>query len=763
MYPTNTLLAAIPDLSSSALTGWDWLAIACYFSVLLAVAWWVIRRSKDTAADYFLAGRNLGWWVIGASIFASNIGSEHVVGLAGSGAADGVAMAHYELHAWCLLVLAWVFVPFYARSLVFTMPEFLERRFSPASRYVLSVVSLVTFIVSKIAVGIFAGGVVFATLLPEIHFPLGGVEINSFWIGSVLVIVLTGLYTMLGGMRAVAYNDAVQTLVLIVGSASLTIYGLWKLGGWGQLRAVCDPDMFNLWKPLIPAGVEGTWAPVKEPGRMAWYFNDYYPWLGMLFCAPIIGLWYWCTDQYIVQRALGAPDQQTARRGSIFAAFLKLSPVYLFIIPGLVCFALAKTYTVPGLAGGWEFKAEDFKEAELPRLSKQIAAHADLYSMFIWDQLSPQAREQLSAYSREEADAGAVRITLAAALNKIAGGPSIDEQIEYLEPNGIAPRSRGRPEKQPDSSGVAPEEAVPLVGSEETIKVRRLLWNKALQPEQAAALTRRLNRLVLEDSFPQAIEQDRLIQENGKGNPQKSQGAFPLMVKHLLPSGLRGLVVAGLLSALMGSLAGVFNACSTLFTVDLYQKWRPAATQHQIVRTGRIATAVMILIALAWIPVIQGAHGLYNYLQTVQAYLAPPIFVVFFLGVFFKRLNAKGCFAAMAVGFLLGLFRMIVDTPVTLCLAGFENGYAVGSFLWIVNNIFFQYFGVLITIVSAVVMVLVSYLTAEPEYGRIKGLTFGTTTAEDRSSTRASWRWPEVAASAVVVGAILAAYLYFRG
>jgi SSS family solute:Na+ symporter len=213
----------------------------------------------------------------------------------------------------------------------------------------------------------------------------------------------------------------------------------------------------------------------------------------------------------------------------------------------------------------------------------------------------------------------------------------------------------------------------------------------------------------------------------------------------------------------MGSLAGVFNACSTLFTVDLYQKWRPAATQHQIVRTGRIATAVMILIALAWIPVIQGAHGLYNYLQTVQAYLAPPIFVVFFLGVFFKRLNAKGCFAAMAVGFLLGLFRMIVDTPVTLCLAGFENGYAVGSFLWIVNNIFFQYFGVLITIVSAVVMVLVSYLTAEPEYGRIKGLTFGTTTAEDRSSTRASWRWPEVAASAVVVGAILAAYLYFRG
>src|SRR3954463_14518910 len=166
-------------MPASRITALDWLMIALYFGILLCVAWWVIRKSKDSAADYFLAGRNLGWWVIGASIFASNIGSEHIVGLAGSGASDGVALAHYELHAWCLLVLAWVFVPFYARSLVFTMPEFLERRFSTGSRYVLSVVSLITFIVSKIAVGIFAGGVVFSTLLPEMHLSLGGLDINS--------------------------------------------------------------------------------------------------------------------------------------------------------------------------------------------------------------------------------------------------------------------------------------------------------------------------------------------------------------------------------------------------------------------------------------------------------------------------------------------------------------------------------------------------------------------------------------------------------
>lgn len=595
---------------TSALTSFDWWMVAAYFAALLGVAWWVVRKGKDTATDYFLAGRNLGWWLVGASIFASNIGSEHIVGLAGSGAKDGVAMAHYELHAWCLLVLAWVFVPFYARSMVFTMPEFLERRFSTASRYVLSVVSLIAFIVSKIAVGVYAGGVVFETLLPDMNIRLGDWVIDSFWIGSVSVILLTGLYTALGGMRAVAYNDALQTVVLIIGSAILTIYGLYELGGWGELRRICGSEMFNLWKPLIPPGVEGTWAPVIEKNaagavvRQAWYFNGNFPWLGMAICAPIIGLWYWCTDQYIVQRALGAPDQQTARRGCMCAAFLKLFPVYLFLIPGLVCFALAKSGKAPGLA--------------------------------------------------------------------------------------------------------------PIV-------------------------------------------------QDGVTVAREAQAAFPMMVKHLLPSGLRGIVVAGLLSALMSSLAGVFNASATLFTVDLYSKWNPKAAQRQLVHMGRIATAIMVLIALAWIPVVRGAQSLYEYLQEVQGYLAPPIFVVFFFGVFFKRLNAKGCLAALLSGFVVGLFRMLVDTPVKMKLHGFENGYSEGSFLWIVNNINFQYFSVLITLFSIVVMVAVSYMTAKPDYDRIKGLTFGTAAAEDRAITRASWNWHDVLASAAVLAAIVGAYLYFRG
>jgi SSS family solute:Na+ symporter len=236
-----------------------------------------------------------------------------------------------------------------------------------------------------------------------------------------------------------------------------------------------------------------------------------------------------------------------------------------------------------------------------------------------------------------------------------------------------------------------------------------------------------------------------------------------MMVMYLLPPGIRGIVVAGLLSALMGSLAGVFNACSTLFTVDLYQKWNPTASQSQLVRTGRIATGIMVAIALAWIPVIKNAKGLYGYLQAVQGYLAPPIFVVFFLGVFIKRMNAQGALWAMIVGFALGIFRMAVDTPVTLGMTGYENGYPAGSFLWIVNNMYFQYFSVLITIVSAIVMLGVSYMTSEPDYGSIASLTFGTATALDKKKTRAGWDRRDVLGSALVLFCILCSYLYFRG
>ncbi|MEX2317081.1 MAG: sodium:solute symporter [Pirellulales bacterium] len=601
------------------MTAIDWWVVVGYFAVILGLAWWVILQSKDTASDYFLAGRHLGWFVIGASIFASNIGSEHLVGLAGSGATDGVAMAHYELHAWCLLVLAWVMVPFYMRSKVFTMPEFLERRFNASARTLLSVISLVAYVITKIAVGIFAGGIVSATLMPEWKIELGFMTLDSFWIGSILVVLATGVYTVLGGMRAVAYTEALQTIVLIVGSVLVTYYGLQALGGvqegWQKMRTLVDEDpsdpfveKFNLWKPVMPAN-GNLWEPriVKgDDGKIvnqAWYFNGNYPWLGMLFCAPIIGLWYWCTDQYIVQRALGAPNETQARRGSIFAGFLKLLPVFIFIIPGIICFALAKEGNHP-------------------------------------------------------------------TLNALVG---------------------------PDGNAVA----------------------------------------------------------------EQSQAAFPLMVRDVLPDGIRGAVVAGLLAALMSSLAGAFNASSTLFTIDLYQKFRPNSSDAQLVWVGRMATVAMTVIALIWIPVIRNApKGLYDYLQSIQGYLAPPIFVVFFLGVFWKRLNGAGCLAALIVGFIMGIFRLAVDTPITLKLI---EGHPEGSFLWIVNHLYFQYYSLLIFLVSVIVMVLVSLMTAAPNEAQIRGLTYGTTTDEQRRATRESWSAIDIFWSAVVLVAIIAAYLYFRG
>jgi SSS family solute:Na+ symporter len=583
----------------SFLTPLDWLVIGCYFAFVAGIAWWAFRKKQKDSTDYFLAGRHLGWFIVGASIFASNIGSEHLVGLAGSGATDGVAMAHYELHAWCLLILGWVMVPFYLRSKVFTMPEFLERRFSPASRTTLSAISLVAYVLTKIAVGIFAGGVVFSVLLPEMNV-LG---LDSFWVGSILVLALTGLYTVIGGMSAVAYTEAFQTIVLIVGSALVTIFGLQALGGWSEMRTVLGSEMFNLWKPLVPAGLEGTWAPVREAGRMAWYFNGNYPWLGMLFCAPIIGLWYWTTDQYIVQRALAAPNQTEARRGSIVAAYFKLLPVFIFIIPGMICMALARSGKV-------------------------------------------------------------------------------------------------------------------------------------------------------------AVLQQHLLDANGQVIRDNAQQAFPLMVAHVLPVGIRGLVVAGLLAALMSSLAGVFNACATLFTIDFYARLKKGVTQERLVWIGRVATGIMVLIGFLWIPVIRGGRGLYDYLQGVQSYLAPPIFVVFFMGVFFKRVNAKGCLWTLISGFALGAFRLAVDTPVKL-ISGFS--YPEGSFLWIVNNVFFQYYSLFIFVTCVVVMVAVSYLTEKSEYERISGLTYGTMTDEDRAITRQSWSTVDVVASLLVVVLIVAAYLYFTG
>ncbi|MEK7706812.1 MAG: sodium/solute symporter, partial [Verrucomicrobiota bacterium] len=305
----------------------DWFVIFLYFVLIGWVAWWYGRHQKDSI-DYFLAGRNAGWVVIGASIFTSNIGSEHIVGLAGQGAVTGMAMGHWELHAWILVVLAGLFVPFYYKAGVQTIPEFLERRFSARTRWILSCVSLVAYVFTKVSVTVYAGAVVFQALLPDTF----GSPQNAFWVGAFFTVIVTGVYTVFGGMRAIMNTATPQAVIILFGSFLITAIGLSKLGGgegmlagWGELVNTCKTNAkdFALWRPL------------SSP-----FDPDAFPWLGILIASPIVGLWYWCTDQYIVQRTLSAKDLITARRGALFGGLLKIWPVLIFLVPGMIGWAL---------------------------------------------------------------------------------------------------------------------------------------------------------------------------------------------------------------------------------------------------------------------------------------------------------------------------------------------------------------------------------------------------------------------------------------
>ncbi|WP_372798997.1 sodium/solute symporter, partial [Pontiella sp.] len=409
------------------MTGLDWVVIMIYFAALIGVVWWSSRK-QDTSADYFLAGRNIGWFAIGGSLFASNIGSEHIVGLAGSGASTGMAMAHWEMHAWVMLMLGWIFVPFYYRANVFTMPEFLEKRFNSKVRWILSVVSLVAYVFTKVSVTVYAGAIVFRTLLPEMQLTLFGHVWGPFWIGAFATVILTGIYTVFGGLRAVLYTDTAQAIILLIGSACITFFGLKALGGWGELKAICGERATDLalWRPLVPEGSD-----------IPWWKNGDFPWAGILMASPIIGIWYWCTDQYIVQRTLAAKNLTMARRGAIWGSFLKVWPVVIFLVPGLI---------------GW-------------------ALH--------------------------------------------------QKGIMTIPPKMIA------------GEMVAP------------------------------------------------IDGDQV---------------FATMVMNMLPTGLRGLVVGGLLAALMSSLSSLFNSCAALFTVDIYEKLRPNQSEKHLVTVGRFATTIIVLL-----------------------------------------------------------------------------------------------------------------------------------------------------------------------
>lgn len=530
----------------------DWIVIAGYFLLLLGIAAWVILQKQKTSEDYFLAGRNMGWFVVGASIFASNIGSEHVVGLAGSGAGDKFPLLIYELHAWIVVLLGWLFLPFYVRSGVFTMPEFLEKRFNARARWFLSLFSLAAYVLTKVSVTLYAGGIVISTLLDI-----------SFMQGALATVVLTGIYTVLGGMRAVVYTETLQAIILVIGAATLTVLGLQAAGGWNSVVTEVGPEYMNMWRAM------------EDPE---------YPWHWLVLSSSIVGIWYWCTDQVIVQRVLTAENITAGRRGSIFGAFLKLTPVFLFLIPGVVALVL---------------------------------------------------------------------------------------------------KQRGE-----------------------------LAWDT---PDQA----------------------------------------FPALMMQVLPVGLRGLVAAGLMAALMSSLASVFNSCSTLFTVDIYKKIQPNASELQLVRVGRIATAVVVLLGILWVPIIEQLAGgtLYGYLQNVQSYIAPPITAVFLLGIFSSRINAKGALATLFSGLAIAAVRLTLEV--------LKNRLEVDSIWFAIADMNFLKFSSFFFLYCVAVTILVSLFTAAPNKAKLSGLTFGTITAEQKAKNRSSYSWLDIVASVFIIAIVLFIMIYF--
>jgi solute:Na+ symporter, SSS family len=531
----------------------DWIVIGFYFVLLGAIALWVITRKQKNTEDYFLAGRNLGWFVIGASIFASNIGSEHVVGLAGAGAGGKIPMLIYELHAWLVITLGWVFLPFYLRSGVFTMPEFLEKRFNASTRWFLSIFSLIAYVLTKVSVTVYAGGIVIASILNI-----------DFWFGALLTVILTGLYTIAGGMRAVVYTEALQTVVLVLGAGTLTFVGLNAVGGWSGMKEALEPGYLNMWRPA------------SDPD---------FPWPSLVITSTIVGTWYWCTDQYIVQRVLAARNIQQGRRGTIFGGFLKLTPVFLFLIPGVIALAL---------------------------------------------------------------------------------------------------KNKGE-----------------------------LQWDS---PDQA----------------------------------------FAALLMNKMPAGLRGLVAAGLLAALMSSLASIFNSCSTLFTVDIYKKLNPDAPEAKLLRVGRIATLIVVVLGIAWIPIMANISGvLYEYLQSVQAYIAPPITAVFLLGIFHKRINSKGAMATLLVGLIVAFSRLGLELG--------KNSFDRDGFLYFIGNVNFLTFAAWFFLFSIVLCIVVSLVTPPPSEEQIKGLTYNSVSDLQKTENRKSYNMWDVVFSLLVIAIVAYVMISFTG
>ena len=559
----------------------DWIVIGVFCCALIGIVLWVVSQKNDNSADYFLGGKDATWIAIGASIFASNIGSEHLIGLAGAGASSGMAMAHWEIQGWMILILGWVFVPFYTRSMVYTMPEFLERRFNTQSRTILSVISLISYVLTKVAVTVYAGGLVFQQVF--------GIEelwgIDFFWIAAIGLVLITAIYTIFGGMKSVLYTSVLQTPILLLGSLIILVLGLRALGSWDQMLDYCDM------KPSYE-GATGTMIHLMRSNS-----DPQYPWLGALIGSAVIGFWYWCTDQYIVQRVLSGKNERESRRGTIFGAYLKLLPVFLFLIPGMIALALHQ---------------------------KSLGAGATF---------------------------------------------------------------------------------LPL----------------------------------LPDGTPNA------------------DAAFPTLVAKILPAGVKGLVVCGILAALMSSLASLFNSSAMLFTIDFWKRVKPQTSEKSLVRIGQTATVVIVILGILWIPIMRSVGNvLYNYLQDVQSVLAPGIASAFLLGITWKRASAKGGMWGLLSGIIIGMTRLGAKVYYSNVTDAADSWFK--AIFYDFNWLFFC--GAML-VVCCLVVILVSLVTEAPDENKIQGLVFGTSTPEQIAATRASWNYWDIIHTIIILGITVAFYIYF--
>ncbi|XP_074858375.1 sodium/glucose cotransporter 4 [Carettochelys insculpta] len=551
-YPTPATMEP-PEQRNFTFEVMDIIVIVIYFVFVLAIGIWSsIRASRGTVGGYFLAGRSMTWWPIGASLMSSNVGSGLFIGLAGTGAAGGLAVGGFEWNAtWALLALGWIFVPVYIAAGVVTMPEYLKKRFGGQRIQIyMSVLSLILYIFTKISTDIFSGALF-------IQVSLGW----NLYLSTVVLLAVTAIYTIAGGLTAVMYTDVLQTVIMVLGASVLSFIGFEKVGWYEGLKEKYSTAIPNVTVPNTTCHLPQSDAfhMLRNP------VTGDIPWPGLIFGLSVLATWCWCTDQVIVQRSLSAKSLSHAKGGSVLAGYLKMLPMFFVVMPGMISRAL-----------------------------------------------------------------------------------------------------------YPDEVGcVDPEICETVCGAKVGC----------------------------------------------------SNIAYPKLVMGLMPVGLRGLMIAVMMAALMSSLTSIFNSSSTLFAIDIWQRLRKKATEQELMIVGRVFVLILIVISILWIPIIQTSNSgqLFDYIQSITSYLAPPITALFILAIFCKRINEPGAFWGLMFGLVVGATRMIMEFCYRVPSCGEVDPRPA-----VLKDVHYLYFALILCVLTAIVIILISLCTTPIPEEKLASLTWWT-------------------------------------